>query len=429
MGGKPPDEVVAEPTVELAPAFQEVAGTRAGMIVFAGIAALNAGNAVFHLLAARFLGPADYSELVALLALSGLVALPLGALQLAVARSVAADVARARETDVAARARQGVLISFTIAAALALALFAATPLIKDLLSIEASLPIVLTAMMTVPALLAPALWGVAQGLQRFSLISGSIAFGTTVRLALLGALLPLGLTVEMALGATFVAMVGSALVPLVVLAPLLRRPAGRAADSTVAFLRSTLPIAVGTLAITALTTVDLLVAKVVLSSTEAGEYGSASLIGRLILYVPATVATVLLPKVSSRAAVERATADILRASVLVTVGISVATTVVLFSLPRVLLDASFGQEFAGAAPLLGLFGVAMTMFAVLNILLIHDLGHHSSRVALMLLGGAAAQAIGYGFFHDSARQLLFVSITTGAALLAAYVVAARGAHR
>lgn len=428
-GGTPPGDVLAEPTVELAHTVPEVAGTRAGMIVFAGIAALNAGNSLFHLLSARFLGPADYSELVALLALSGLVALPLGALQLAVARSVAADVARGLHADVAARARQGLLISFTIAVALTLALLAATPLIKHLLSIEASLPVLLTAVMTIPALLAPALWGVAQGLQRFSVISGSITVGTALRLALLGTLLPFGLTVEMALGATFVAMIASALVPFIVLMPLLRRPAGHAGHSTLAFLRSSLPIAVGTLAITALTTIDLLVAKVVLPSTEAGEYGSASLVGRLILYVPATVATVLLPKVSSRAAVERATADILRASVLVTVAISVAATVILFTLPRLVLDASFGREFTDAAPLLGLFGIAMTLFAVLNILLIHDLGHHSSRVAVMLLSGAAVQAIGYAFFHDSARQLLFVSITTGAVLLLAYAVSGRGGHR
>jgi hypothetical protein len=71
----------------------------------------------------------------------------------------------------------------------------------------------------------------------------------------------------------------------------------------------------------------------------------------------------------------------------------------------------------------------MTLFAVLNILLIHDLGHHSRRVATLLLCGAGAQLAGYGVFHDSARQLLYVSIATGAALLGAYAVAGRGADR
>lgn len=428
-GSKPPSEVLADPSVDLAHTVPEVAGTRAGMIVFVGLAALNAGNSLFHLLSARFLGPAEYSELVSLLALSGLVALPLGALQLAVARSVAADVARGLHADVAARARQGVLISLTIAVALALALLAALPLIKDLLSIEATLPVLLTAMLTIPSLLAPALWGVAQGLQRFFVISGSVTIGSALRLALLASLLPLGLTVEGALAATFVAMIASALVPLVVLAPVLKRPAGHVGHSTTAFLRSSVPIAVGTLAITALTTIDLLVAKIVLPSSEAGEYGSASLVGRLLLYVPATVATVLLPKVSSRAATARATGDILRASILVTVAISLAATLGLFLVPGLVLDASFGSDFADAAPLLGLFGIAMTLFAVLNILLIHDLGHHSSRVAGLLLCGAGAQLVGYAVFHDNGRQLLYVSIATGAVLLGACALAGRGARR
>ena len=399
------------------------------MIVFVGLAALNAGNSLFHLIAARYLGPAEYSELVSLLALSGLIALPLGALQLAVARSVARDVARGRQGDVAARARQGVLISLVFAFVLAAILLAATPLIRDVLSIDSSLPVVLTALLTIPSLLAPALWGVAQGLQRFAVISGSVTLGSALRLGLLAALLPVGLTVDGALGATFVAMIAAATVPLVVLAPVLRRPANHVPLSNREFLRSAAPIAIGTLAITALTTIDLLVAKVVLPSNEAGEYGSASLIGRLILYVPATIATVLLPKVSSRAATERGTSDILRSSLAVTVVISLLATVVLVTLPGLVLDASFGSAFEEAAPLLGLFGIAMTLFAALNILLIHDLGHHSSRVAWLLLGGAGVQLAGYAVFHESGRQLLYVSITTGALLLAASTLVGRGARR
>jgi O-antigen/teichoic acid export membrane protein len=429
VGGKPPSDMLEDSSVDLVGTVPEVTGTRAGMIVFVGLAALNAGNALFHLISARYLGPADYSELVSLLALSGLVALPLGALQLAVARSVAADVARGLQAEVAARARQGVLISLTIAVALAVVLLAATPLIKNLLSIEATLPVVLTAMLTIPSLLAPALWGVAQGLQRFVVIAGSVTLGSAFRLGLLAAMLPLGLTVDGALGATFVAMIAAAAVPLVALAPALRRPAEHVQLSSKEFLRSATPIAIGTLAITALTTIDLLVAKVALPSSEAGEYGSASLIGRLILYVPATIATVLLPKVSSRAATERGTTDILRSSLAVTVIISLLATVVLATLPGLVLDASFGSAFSEAAPLLGLFGIAMTLFAALNILLIHDLGHHSSRVAWLLLGGAGLQLGGYAVFHESGRQLLYVSITTGALLLVAYAIAGRGADR
>ncbi len=52
--------------------------------------------------------------------------------------------------------------------------------------------------------------------------------------------------------------------------------------------------------VTCLTTDDLVAAKVVFSSHEAGLYGAASLIGRVILYLPLAIVTVLLPDVSAR---------------------------------------------------------------------------------------------------------------------------------
>jgi O-antigen/teichoic acid export membrane protein len=342
---------------------------------------------------------------------------------------VARDLSLGRRDEVTARARQGVAISLAIATGLALVLLAATPLIKRVLEIDASLPVVLTAVLTIPSLLAPALWGAAQGLQRFAVISGTASLGASLRLAFLAALIPLGLTVDGALAVTVVASVVTALATVVLLAPVLRRPAIPVRHSNLEFLRETVPVAVGTLAVTALTTIDLLVAKIVLPSTEAGEYGGASLVGRLILYVPATIATVLLPKVTSRAAVERDTADILRASLAVTVGISLLATLVLATLPRLVLDASFGSEFEDAAPLLWLFGIAMTQYAVLNVLLIHDLGHHSSRVAWLLIGGAGLQLVGYALFHESAHELLYVSIVTGSLLLLLYALVVEPALR
>ena len=64
----------------------------------------------------------------------------------------------------------------------------------------------------------------------------------------------------------------------------------------------------------------MIVTKATLDSTDAGIYGGASIIGRLVLYVPAAIATVLLPKVSSRAELKRETSDILGASIAVTLG-------------------------------------------------------------------------------------------------------------
>ncbi len=53
-----------------------------------------------------------------------------------------------------------------------------------------------------------------------------------------------------------------------------------------------------------------MVAKVALPDSEAGLYGAASILGRLILFLPAAAAVVLLPRVASRSALGQETRSI-----------------------------------------------------------------------------------------------------------------------
>ena len=50
---------------------------------------MNAGNYLFHVIAARELGPARYGDLATLVILAGLISLPLSGVQIWVARQVA----------------------------------------------------------------------------------------------------------------------------------------------------------------------------------------------------------------------------------------------------------------------------------------------------------------------------------------------------
>ncbi len=149
-------------------------------------------------------------------------------------------------------------------------------------------------------------------------------------------LIPLGLGVGGVMGATLVAGF-IAMVPMLPFASSWLRRRGvshHKAPTNSEVLRYVGPVVVGTLAITSLTTSDIIVAKLALSSHTAGIYGSASFIGRLLLYLPLTVATVLLPKVTSRAAVASDTKEILYASLAVTGAFSLLGTVLLVLVPQ-----------------------------------------------------------------------------------------------
>jgi hypothetical protein len=67
--------------------------------------------------------------------------------------------------------------------------------------------------------------------------------------------------------------------------------------------------------------------------------------------------------------------------------------------------------------LLWVFGLAMSGYALLNVLFFYHLGHGDRRFAWLLMGGAVVEAIGFAVFQDSPGELITVSAVTALGLL------------
>ena len=405
----------------------QMRGLHAGAVVLIGVLALNLGNYVFHLVAARSLGPELYGDLATLIAISGLIALPLGGVQVWVARYVAHYTAVGDEPAAHWFVRRAMTYTAIGGVVLTTALLALSWPLKNALGIASIAAVALTALTAFPAATSPITWGLAQGLQRFSLIAVTYTSGAIARVALTVLAFGVGLKVGGAMLATLASMLVALAVPIWVLRRWLEpaAPSARRVTRTEA-ARSLIPVLLGLLAIAALTSIDVVVAKVALTGHEAGIYGSASLVGRVILYLPAAIITVLLPRVAARAADQLKTTDILRRSIVVTLTFCAISTVVYAAGGTAIVRVAFGADYADAAGLLWLFGIAMSGFALLNVLLVYHLGHDRSAFAWLLVSGAAAQIGLFLVFHESPRQLVVVDIVVAAALLAGHELLTRG---
>jgi O-antigen/teichoic acid export membrane protein len=398
-----------------------MSGLRASAVVFVGVGVVNLSNYVFHLLSARQLGPSSYGDVATLAAVSGIIGLPLGGAQVFAARHVAAVESRGRplNDDEYLTGFAGAMLA--AGGVLTLVLLAGSPLIRSALSIRSLSAVIFTVLLTAPAFLAPVLLGAIQGVQRFWLVAAAIAVPSLVRVALAAAALAAGLGVAGVMAATFVAALVSLAIPLTVL----RRGLGSVRAWRPRLPRrellALLPVLGGLLAITCLSTDDLVAAKAVFPSHEAGLYGGASLIGRVILYLPAAIVTVLLPKVSAGVSAARGTGGIFARSVFATAAFCVTATLIYAIAPHLIVRIAFGSSYEGAASLLWMFGVAMTLYAVLNVLLFYRLGHGETQTCWLLLAGGIVQALVYAGLHSSPRELLTVSIATGGILLLASV--------
>jgi O-antigen/teichoic acid export membrane protein len=400
---------------------KEMRGIRAGTIVFLGIAGANLGNYLFHFISARWLGPSSYGDVASLVAVIGLISLPLVGVQVAVARYVAGFAEAGAQSSVSLFFSKGLQLALVLGVVVTAVFIALSIPLRNFLGIESLSAVVLTALVAAPSLASPVVWGLAQGLQRFVLFSAAVAIGPALRPVLAVILLAAGFGVAGAMGATLIAAVVATAVPLVVLRHRItwgtRQPSPVPAREVARYL---VPAMVGVLSITSLTTVDVIVAKAALSDHDAGLYGSASLIGRVILYLPAAIVLVLLPKVAAREAAGRESRDVLAKSLVVTFGFCVAATLTYAVAPKVLVFLAFGSSFEEAAGLLWMFALAMSGFAVLNVLLAYHLGRGANRLSFLLLVGALAQIMLFIVFHGSPEQLLAIDIGVAFGLLAAH---------
>jgi O-antigen/teichoic acid export membrane protein len=398
-------------------------GVRAGTIVFLGIAAANVGNYIFHFASARLLGPSSYSDVASLVAVIGLISLPLVGVQVAVARYVAGFVEADAKSSISLFFSKGLRLTIAVGLVMSALLCGLAFPLSSFLGIDSLVAVVLTALVAAPSVAGPMVWGMAQGLQRFVLFAVSIGIGPALRPILAVILLTAGFGVAGAMGATLIAAVAAVAVPLALLRGWLtratRRPSPVPARVVAAYL---VPAMVGVLSITSLTTIDVIVAKAALSDHDAGIYGSASLIGRVILYLPAAIVLVLLPKVAAREAAGRQSRDVLVKSLLVTIGFCAVATVTYAVAPKLLVFLAFGSSFEEASGLLWMFALAMSGFAILNVLLAYHLGRGANRLSFLLLFGAIAQLVLFAVFHGSPEQLLAIDIALAFALLLAHEI-------
>ena len=133
--------------------------------------------------------------------------------------------------------------------------------------------------------------------------------------------------------------------------------------------------------------------------------------------MPAAIVAVLLPKVASRVARGARTSDILSGSLVVTAVFCVVATVIYAIAPDMILSLTFGSDYAAAAGLLWLFGVAMTAFALVNVLFIYDLGRGRARMSWILCAAAVAQLALFALIHSSPQALVFADIAVAYPLL------------
>jgi O-antigen/teichoic acid export membrane protein len=346
------------------------------------ILTMNVATYGFQIVAARVLGPSAYGAVASLMALLLVVAVVQLGLQATAARRIAAS-----PTEVSRIAPAMLRLSARASFGVGLLMLAASPVVWQVLRLESLVPALLVAACAIPLTMVGAQAGILQGERRW-LALGVLYLAMGVPRLVFGSLFILVRPDETA------AMIGvtlGALTPVAVGWWLLRQDVhaeGRP-DSMRQQARESTRNTLALLAFFALSNVDIVVARNVLDSHDAGLYAGGLILTKAVLFLPQFVVVVAFPAMSTprerRQALVRSLAMVLGLGVVCTLGALVLSSVAIIFIG--------GAEYTAVEDRLWLFAILGTLLAMLQLLVYAVLARQGGRSTILFWVAIAALAL------------------------------------
>ena len=357
---------------------------------------MNIATYGFTMIAARLLGPQSYGALAALMAtLLVITVLQLG-LQATAARRISAEPEHVAQIE-----RTILGVTYRAALVLAVLLLVLSPLVNRLLRLDSLPTAALVAVASVPFTIMGGQAGILQGERRWAALSVLYVLSGVPRLV-----------IGTAIGAV---------APVVAGWWFLRRARDPGIGSeTHGFRRVIFETARNSQALFAffaLSNADVIVARNVLPSHDAGLYAGGLILTKAVLFLPQFVVVVAFPSMSTIAERRRA----LTLSLVSVLGIGTAVTLGAAVLPGLALVFVGGQDYTEISDNLAAFAVLGTVLSMLQLLVYSVLARQAHR-SVLLVWLALVVVVGLGLLTSEFEQLLAVVIAVDSALFAVLLV-------
>ncbi|WP_439939398.1 oligosaccharide flippase family protein [Nocardia sp. N13] len=378
-----------------------------GSAVAVATSVMNVATYGFTMLAARIIGPSQYGAFVACLSLLIVVQVAALGIQATAARRIAVDRSHVAAIEHA-------ILSMTIKVALGVGLLMVLliPAINVLLNLDNLITAALVALATVPLTLAGGQAGILQGERRWGALAVFYLAGGLPRLVIGTAIIlwrPDATSAILGVGIGF-------LFPVIVgwWALRTRRTPEQAMPehSTRSLLVESTHNAQVLFAYFALSGVDIVMARQVLTDHDAGLYAAGLIMAKVMLFLPQFVVVVAFPDMATPESRQRA---LVRS--LVAIGVlGVLAVVAAKLLSGVAMIFVGGAEFGEVKDLLWVFALLGTVLAMLQLQVYAVLARQGRR-SVVLLWGALGALVVLGLQTESVIGLVASVVVVDAALL------------
>jgi glycosyltransferase involved in cell wall biosynthesis/O-antigen/teichoic acid export membrane protein len=318
-------------------------------------------NFIFHLLISRLLGPPQYGAFSAVLNVIAVLAVPLGAVQLAVTQAVAPGAGSGR---VSLR-HLTVKATFWGVGAMA-ATEALSPLTDSFLGLNSPLANLAMGAWIPLAVVGAVVQGALLGELRFAPVAvATFLGGGALRLACGALLVAAGTGVGGAVAAT---VLGQAFTTGVLLLIARKEYFAKGIDPVLISLRDT-ALSIGALAgSTTLAGIDVFLARHFLAHLASGLYAASATAGHIALFLPGALVTVAFPKLVAAARTGVSVRKTLTETLGMVTAIGLAAFAVLATVPGLVVRVLFGAQYGAAASLVGIIALTSALLGVVSVL-------------------------------------------------------------
>lgn len=410
--------------------FQESIFVRNSLVLFAGTMVVNVLNYAFHFSLGRMVSAETYGALQSLIALLTIVSVPAAALTMIATKYGAAAKARgdyAFGHHLFSYLNKRIIKygwPFIIAGVILI------PLTKSFLRIDDTFAIAFLWALAALAFFGSVSVGILSGWQKFGAVNTTGIIGTGVKLLLGVFLAYLGFGLD---GIMF-GLVLAGIIGYFISVNGLRFLQHNYKENNETNLKETekeidfsfvrgyvVTALTGTLGLVALGNVDIVLAKHILNPELAGAYGALAIVAKIIFFATGVIATVLFSMSSESVEKNNNNGEsqsffMFWSALALTIFISAVAIVFYFLAPEFVMKIFFGNKYLATAPLLGWFGLAAGLYAVVNLVLQQLLSMHITRAAWWLLVVTVIELLALFFLGSDIISI--IKIVIGAQIFA-----------
>ena len=361
----------------------------------------------------RMLSVQTFGEMNALFSLTMIFGVPFASITNYLAKNVSRYYAVGKEKQANDLIIRNYRNLFIVGCIIVIVLTPFSGFIAAALKIKSLVPIILFILSILVSLVLPINTGILQGIQNFRYLSFFFAGTGISKYILCVALVAIGMGLN---GIMIGTILSTLLIAYISFIPISKH-LGRGRDTVSSQDRDSLsiiiPIILANLAFALFTQSDIVLVKYFFTPQEAGIYSSASVLGKAVMYLPGAIVISLFPMVASNKALNKGTIHLIVKALAITVSLSGCGALILYLFPERIISLFFGERFASAAAITGMFAVAMMPLAVIMIIMNYNIAKGEKYFTYVMLLFAAGQITGIMTFHDSLSSVLKVIFFSG----------------